>query len=118
MKSTLLLMLLQLTLFSCYSQDCKSLPNIFTSYEQAKSQVKKAHFKYSDKANTSESSWIRGASYYSCVGQTGYLILLTDRSDYIHSRVPISVWREFKNAASLGTYYNANIKHRYQLKLN
>jgi hypothetical protein len=117
MKSIFILFFLQLSLFVCYSQDCRSLPSKFNSYEQAKSKVKHTHFKYSDRINTTKSSWIRGASYYSCDGLSGYLIIQTNRNDYIHQGVPIKIWSEFKNAASFGSFYNSQIKNRYKLQL-
>lgn len=54
----------------------------------------------------------------SCDGNTGYLELDTDDENYIHQDVPIEVWDDFKNAESLGGYYNQYIKHRYQLQLD
>ena len=94
------------------------MPAHFSSYEATTSWVKKASFKFTDKANTSKSSWIRSASYYSCDGKTGFFIFSTDDKEYIHANMPISVWYEFKQAESYGKYYNANIKHRYRFILN
>jgi len=102
---------------SCNSQTCQSLPKTFTNYSEALSAVKSAKFKVFEEVNTSSSSWIRGASYYSCDGLTGYFILKTDDKEYIYSGMPIEVWQRFKNAESFGSEYNKSIKGRYTLKL-
>lgn len=101
------------------SQDCPTLPESFTSYSQAIDFVKQSHFRIHETANTSNSSWITSAKYYSCDGISGFLIYTTNRGyEYIHKGVPINVWEEFKNASSKGSYYDHNIRHKYRLRLN
>ena len=105
-------------MLSCHSQDCHKLPERFTSYAQAISLVKRSTFKIEETANTSNSSWITSAKYYSCDGNTGYLIYTTHKGhEYIHNELPTYIWEEFKKAQSKGSYYNANLKNRYQVKL-
>ncbi len=36
---------------------------------------------------------------------------------YIFDGIPPHVWQEFKDAPSLGRYYNENIRGRYRLNL-
>lgn len=116
MKCILLLLLI----ISCNlkKQDCASLPNHYSSYNQAISLIKNAKFKISENVNTSKSSWVQSANYYSCNGLTGFFIFKTHSKEYVYQDVPIEVWDGFKNAASFGKYYDANIKHRYQLYPN
>lgn len=99
-------------------QDCNKIPSVFSSYEQAKQIVQSATFKIKDNIDTTKSSWIRGASFYSCDGKKGFLIIKTDARDYIHQNVPIEVWRGFKNADSFGNYYNSYLKGNYRLSLS
>lgn len=107
-----------LTISSCRTKDsCDKLPTQFSSYDQAVSKIESSDFKIKEEANTSKSSWIRGASFYSCDGNTGFYILQTDKQDYLYTNMPYSVWTEFKNAESLGKFYNENIKHRYIFQL-
>ncbi|MBW1613973.1 MAG: KTSC domain-containing protein [Deltaproteobacteria bacterium] len=117
-KIILLIFLISLISQISYSQDCKTLPTIFDSYQQATRLVKSSKFKIKETLDTSKSSWIRGATYYSCDGEEGFLILVTDDKEYIHQNVPINVWNGFKNASSFGSYYSRNIKGKYQLQLN
>lgn len=102
----------------CAGQDCNKIPSNFSSYEQAKAFVQTSVFKIKETIDTSKSSWIRGATFYSCDGQKGFLLIKTDKKDYIHQNVPIEIWREFKSASSFGSYYSNYIRGKYQLILS
>jgi hypothetical protein len=97
---------------------CDDLPTSFASYTEAMDRIRSASFRMAEEQNTDESSWVRGAEYYSCDGASGFFIIRTDDREYIHFDVPVAVWQGFKDASSFGTYYNANIKRRYRLGLN
>lgn len=102
----------------CMAQNCKDLPTSFNSYGQATSLVKTSKFLLKETANTSNSSWIKSAAYYSCDGKTGFFIYSTNKGyEYIHANVPLSIWQDFKAAVSKGTFYNSKIKDRYLLQL-
>lgn len=100
------------------SANCNSLPASFASYSVAVSAVESAEFAFTDEANTSKSSWIRAARYYSCDNISGYFLIETDRGNYLHQGVPVSVWESFKTASSFGSFYSSNIRDRYRLMLN
>ena len=108
---------LLITLYGCNS-NCEKLPSSFSSYSEAISKIHSTNFKLDESVNTSKSSWVKGAAYYSCDGSAGYFILKTDNKDYIHKDLPVSVWENFKNAKSYGSYYDNNIKHNYQFVLD
>lgn len=109
--------LFQAIAISTLGQSCKNMPAHFASYDEAISFVKSASFQYKDDVNTSKSSWIRSASYYSCDGKMGYFIFSTDSKEYIHAGVPIEIWKEFKNADSFGSYYDHYIRKKYRFYL-
>jgi hypothetical protein len=118
MKRLIPILLLLVEIISCQAQDCGKLPEHFTSYSQAIQLVKSRTFKINETANVSNSSWIKFVNYYSCDGNTGYLIYTTNRGyEYIHAGVPLYVWKGFKNASSKGSYYDGKIKGRYQLQM-
>lgn len=102
---------------SCSGQDCNTLKTTFDSYQSAIKIIKSSEFKISDNCDTSKSSWIYDADYFSCDGDTGFLVLETKSKTYIHKEVPIGKWNEFKKAESFGKYYNQNIKNRFRLVL-
>jgi hypothetical protein len=114
---TIDILLIVLFLSCGNNQPCDSLPKTFQTYDNAVHSVRGAKFPFSDSANTSNSSWIRGAWYYSCDQKTGYLLIKTDSKTYIHDQVPKSVWVDFKTAKSFGSFYNQKIKSKYRLDL-
>lgn len=117
MKKIFLLILVIFNLcISCNSQNCKSIPSSFPSYKSATEIVKKSTFKITDNIPEGKSTWIKKATYYSCDGNYGFIIYITDKwREYIHQNVPLDIWNSFKSAASIGRYYDHNIKGRYKL---
>lgn len=104
--------------FTVFGQTCNNLPVSYSSYSEAISKVRNATFKIIDKVDCSQSSWVSRATFHSCDGETGFFILITkDGKEYIHQDVPITVWKQFKNSSSFGTYFNENIKGKYKLKI-
>ena len=99
-------------------KSCDRLPASFPNYESAMQQIKSAEFKINETIDTRKSSWIRGLSYLSCDGKSGFMIISTDSKSYIHQNVPIEIWDELKSAESFGTFYNENIRHRYSISIN
>lgn len=119
MKRLITICLLSGIMLSCHAQDCSKLPESFSSYMQALNLVKKSNFKIKESANVSSSSWLRSVKFYSCDGTKGYLIYTTNKNrEYIHFGVPTYIWEGLKNASSKGSFYDVNIKNKYQVKLN
>lgn len=116
MKTAILLSILAITI-SCGSKDCSLIDENFNNYDDAVETIKSADFDFSEDVDTSKSSWIHDAEFYSCDGQIGYLIIETESDNYIHREVPIEIWNEFKNAESFGKYYNQHLKGRFRLEL-
>lgn len=117
MRKLSLFVFILLSLNAAGQTGCAGLPTAFKSYDQAVNTVKNFGFSLTDRVNTAKSSWIRGASYYSCDRRFGFLLINTDNETYIHANVPISVWYQFKSAYSFGSFYSSNIRGRFQLRL-
>lgn len=111
----LLLCLFGFLVISCNSQNCSELKENFTSYEKAKKYINNTNFTFSDNCNTSKSSWIKGAEFYSCDNKSGYFLIETKKKTYIHKDLPKEIWNKFKKADSFGKFYNSRIKGKYQL---
>jgi hypothetical protein len=109
-----------LPFFACYHPACDTMPSRFNSYESAISFIKRAIFKHEDKINDpgDQDSWIKSVHYYSCNESDGYLIVKTDKGEYLYSGVPDSIWTQFKYADSYGSYYNYNIRGKYTFELD
>lgn len=117
MKNIILVSIVCLFIISCNGQPCEKLQNSFSSYSEAENLLEKTSFNFTDQINTSKSSWITKAKFYSCDKQSGYFILVTDKKSYIFDNLPIEKWNDFKSAESFGTYYNKNIRDKYKLIL-
>jgi len=99
-------------------QDCNLLNLNVSSYNQAEALIKQAQFKIEEQQNMRSSGWIKRAEYYSCDGETGYLIIYLDRGkSYLHQNLPLSVWKAFVNASSYGSFYTKRIRGNYQFRL-
>jgi hypothetical protein len=103
---------------SCKGIDCEGLPEKYQSYEEAIKVIKAANFRIEETVNTSKSSWVKGASYHSCNGISGFFILETAKKEYIYSGVDINTWEGFKNASSFGSFYNEKIKGKFKFYIN
>ncbi len=116
MKKIISVVVLVFSIAYCSSQNCNKLPTQFLSYKQAITAIRAAEFTLKDKLPSGKSSWIVSANYYSCDGQNGYMVYSTDKGkEYIHEKLPATVWKAFKNATSSGSYYVQNIKGKYRL---
>ena len=94
---------------------CDQVSKQFETYDKAVEKIKSTYFKIEESLNTSKSSWIKNASYYSCDGQIGYFILETSEKEYLYANLPYQVWTEFKSAQSFGGFYNEKIRDKYNL---
>lgn len=112
---SLMLSLLSLTGF-CQS-NCNNLPKHYNNYNEAIKIIKNAKFSIVDYVNTDRSSFIRGASYYSCDKNYGFMIVGIGNKQYLYNGVPYSVWQQFKQANSFGSFYDTYIKGRYRFAL-
>lgn len=117
MKKLICLNFLFLILNSCTGKDCKLLPNSFSSYSHALTEIRKSDFAINETIDTSKSSWIEGLEYHSCDSKVGFLILKTKDREYIHQGVPVSLWKRLKTSPSFGTFYNSELKGKFQLRL-
>lgn len=113
------ILLQPLFFISCSQKEsCDQLSKHFRTYDKALLEIKSKNFKIQESVNTSKSSWIKNASYYSCDGQIGFFILETSKKEYLYVNLPYQVWNEFKSAESFGSFYNKNIREKYNINLN
>jgi hypothetical protein len=109
---------LSLLPISCSQKEsCEQLSQKFETYNSAVEIIKSTDFKIEESVNTFKSTWIKHASYYSCDGQTGFFILETSQKEYLYADLPYEVWKEFKSADSFGSFYNTNIRYKYNFSL-
>lgn len=114
----LLILFSVLFITSCKGQGCETLPQTYSSYKKAVATITKASFTLTASADTSSSSWIMDADFYSCDGANGFLVIEIKSKKYIYKGVPRAVWNAFKASNSLGTFYNSRIKNNYKMPFN
>jgi hypothetical protein len=103
---------------SCDTLNCTDFPTNFSSYNVIKETIEQTSFPFYDSVDTSKSTWIKKAEFYSCNNVTGFLILSTKNKEYIFKDVPIEIWYNFKKAPSYGSYYHKFIRNKYFFYLN
>lgn len=98
-----------------FGQNCSNAPNHFDSYEEAEEFVYSHEFEFSKTCNTSSSSWITCAKWYSCDGVTGYFLICIGQKTYLHTGLPLYIFQNLCNSTSIGSYYDTYIRGRYRL---
>jgi hypothetical protein len=91
MRNYIFYILIFISPSACGQTDCNKLKANFSSYNEAISKIKSTKFTLTDNVNTSNISWVRGASYYSCDKIFGYFIIKTDKRNYIYKDLPITI---------------------------
>lgn len=105
-----------LILTACSKNGCDNLPDKFSSYEEAERKIETTEFYIREELRTPESSWIYGATYYSCDGELGFLEVETDHGNYYHKDVPVEIWKAFKSTESTGKFFNEELRGNYVLE--
>ena len=120
MKLYIKIISILLLIFGCANSSdssnfCDNPQSNFASIQEAERVIIDSTFEYEDNQRTPQSSWVTKAIYKSCDNSTGYFIYYTNKGNtYLHSNVPIRIWKGFKNASSKGNYINDNLKNKYQ----
>ena len=104
--------------YSCKYKSCSSLPDKFKSYGNALNEINSTDFPIEDSCDTSNSSWIVDAEFFSCDTKSGILVITTSKETYLYKNVPKSIWNGFVKAESKGKYYNMVIRYKYFFPLN
>jgi len=107
--------MLHIDLVAC-TDNCGVSSASWKSEKDAIIALENAEFIFSEFLKNESDSWMVSAGFYSCDGQNGYLVIHSQKKDYIHSSVPVVVWEELKNANSKGGFYNFYIKDKYTFK--
>ena len=110
-----LLVIVNISLLAC-PDNCDVSSTSWKSEKEAIDALEKEAFLFSESFKNESESWLLSASYYCCDGQNGYLVIHSQKKDFIHSSVPLVVWQDLKNANSKGGFYNFYIKDKYTFK--
>ncbi|WP_202856793.1 KTSC domain-containing protein [Fulvivirga marina] len=95
--------------------NCHELPEKFDSPSQAIDVIEKSTFRLTQSIKISRYYSPKAAFFYSCDGQTGYLIVdLKDDRRKIYQNIPQEVWDEFSNTNDPIGYYSTHIDKKYE----
>lgn len=92
--------------------DCDSLPPIFSGPGQALDMIRGAKFRFTEDFQIRRNSGFRGANFYSCDNEKGFLIVKVDDQSIIFPDVPKQIWDEFIGSNNMEGYYYG-IKKEY-----
>jgi hypothetical protein len=75
--------------------------------------IEESSFRFDQQFKISRLSGIRGGNYYSCDGNSGFLIVEVDKEKELYVDVPKSTWDEFIRSSDLDGFYQNNIKYSF-----
>jgi len=94
--------------------NCDSLPPTYTNPERALEIIRGAKFRFTEDFEIRRNSGFRGANFYSCDNEQGFLIVKVDDQSIIFPNVPKKIWDEFIGSNNMEGYY-LRIKNEYPL---
>lgn len=95
--------------------DCHELPSHFESPEKAVEILESATFRLQESIKISRYRSPRAARFYSCDGNTGFLIVEeTGEDQVVYVAVSQDIWSRFVNSNDPITYYESEIKNKYE----
>lgn len=110
----LLFLTIQFVFYSCKTRNCNNIPDVFHSYEEAMKTIKNKSFELVDSVIVNNGSLIVSAKFYSCDRKTGYFFRTHyNGSEFFVSKVPISLWEEFKKSENKEFFYNDKINENF-----
>ena len=95
------------------SANCDTLNLRTSTLREAVSVIEHATFRYQQQFKISRTYGIMSARFYSCDGNSGYLIMKVDKRDILYFEVPQPVWKELISSADINGFYDAEIKGNY-----
>jgi hypothetical protein len=97
------------------STNCDSLEIRAFSTDDAISIIKQSSFRYQQQFKISRTYGVMSASFFSCDGKLGYLIVKVEKKDYIYIDVPKSKWTGLISSADINGFYDEEINGNYEV---
>jgi hypothetical protein len=95
------------------SANCDTLDITSFPLEEAISAIELTTFRYQQQFKISRTYGVMNARFYSCDGNSGYLIIKIDKKDIIYVEVPEKIWKGLISSADINGFYDAEIKGNY-----
>lgn len=97
------------------STDCDSLDVSTVSLTEAIQMIEKTKFRFQQQFSISRAYGVMKAAYYSCEGENGYLVMRVDKSDFIYSSVPKTIWDELISSPDINNFYKTRILNQFKV---
>ncbi len=94
--------------------NCDSLPPAFLNADQALEMIQAAKFRFTEDFQIRRNSGLRGANFYSCDNESGFLIVKVDDESIIFQDLPKKIWSQFIGSDNMEGYY-FKIKRKYSI---
>lgn len=95
------------------SANCDTLDIASYPLEEARSAIELATFRYQQQFKISRTYGVMSARFYSCDGNSGYLVMKVDKKDLIYMEVPETKWKGLISSADINGFYDTEIKGNY-----
>jgi hypothetical protein len=96
-----------------HNTNCDSIHSPGTDFNDGYDQLKSATWRFKQSIKLNRYEGIRRAEYYSCDGQTGFLIVLSEKNDCLYEIVPIAIWNDFLKTPDPEKYFNEKISEDF-----
>jgi hypothetical protein len=93
--------------------NCDSLQTLSPDFTKAQHAIEISTWRFKQSLKLNRLYGIHRAQFYSCDGQTGFLIVFSANKNCIYKIVPISVWNEFLKASDPEKYLEEVINKKY-----
>lgn len=95
------------------SANCDTLDITSFPLKKAISTIESSTFRYQQQFKISRTYGVMSARFYSCDGNSGYLIMKVDKKDIIFLEVPETKWKGLISSADINGYFDTEIKENY-----
>lgn len=96
------------------SANCDTLDISSYPLKEAISVIDLTTFRYQQQFKISRTYGVMSARFYSCDGNSGYLVIKVDKNDFIYLEVPESKWKGLISSADINGYFEREIKGNYK----
>ena len=98
--------------------NCDSLSAISSVFSEALHAIEISTWRFKQSIKLNRLNGILRAEYYSCDGQTGFLIVLTSNKECIYKIVPVNLWNEFLKTNDPEKYIDEKISKNFESDCN
>ena len=97
---------------------CDSLGKLPDDFSSAILKVENAGWRFQQNMKLNRPFGFRNAQYYSCNIQSGYLVILINKTRCIYKEVPLDLWNRLTESLDPDRFISANISNKFERLCN